>query len=38
MLQITEGTSKTQLSRARKALQKMIALNEQNQYETVKKI
>jgi len=28
MLQITEGTSKTQLSRARKSLQKMIAVNQ----------
>lgn len=28
MLQITEGTSKTQLSRARKALQKMISVNQ----------
>jgi RNA polymerase sigma-70 factor (ECF subfamily) len=38
MLQITEGTSKTQLSRARKALQKMISLNEQKQYERAEKI
>jgi RNA polymerase sigma-70 factor (ECF subfamily) len=34
MLQITEGTSKTQLSRARKALQKMIAVNQKKYHET----
>lgn len=33
MLQITEGTSKTQLSRARKALQKMISINQKTYHE-----
>ena len=34
MLQVSEGTSKTQLSRARKALQKMIPLNQKKYHET----
>lgn len=34
MLQISEGTSKTQLSRARKALRKMISLNTKKQHGT----
>ena len=34
ILQVTEGTSKTQLSRARKALQKMISLNQRKYHET----
>ena len=38
MLNVTVGTTKTQLSRARKALQRMISLNEQNYHETAKKI
>jgi len=33
MLKITEGTSKTQLSRARKALQKMISINQKTYHE-----
>ncbi|WP_370276379.1 RNA polymerase sigma factor [Lutibacter sp. HS1-25] len=33
MLKITEGTSKTQLSRARKALQKMISINRKTYHE-----
>ena len=33
MLKIAEGTSKTQLSRARKALQKMISLNQKTYHE-----
>lgn len=38
MLQISEGTSKTQLSRARKALQKMVSLNDKKYHETARKI
>jgi RNA polymerase sigma-70 factor (ECF subfamily) len=33
MLKITEGTSKTQLSRARKSLQKMISINQKTYHE-----
>jgi RNA polymerase sigma-70 factor (ECF subfamily) len=34
LLNITEGTSKTQLFRARKALQKMLKTNKRNYHET----